>query len=146
MRIGFVSIQDPSKVTSWSGIPFHILKQMYAQRVDVQLLGPLNSSAKYLLAPSKLMANVTGDSITLDHFRIVLRQYARQIEKFVRDRSIDVIFSPSTIPITVLKCDKPIITWTDAVFHDMRDYYGDAFSNLSRRALERGMWQEKTAL
>lgn len=146
MRIGFVSIQDPSNVTTWSGIPFQILTQMRAQNVDVEVLSPLSTSAKLLLAPLKLISRARNQSVTLDHYPIVLRAYARQIERFVRERSIDVIFSPGTIPITLLRCGKPIVTWTDAVFHSMVDYYGTAFANMPAPAVRRGQWQEETAL
>jgi len=146
LRIGFVSMQDASDVTTWSGIPFKILTHMRAQNADVEVLSPLNTRAKYLLAPVKLLSRMRKKSVTLDHFGLVLRAYARQIEKFVKDRSIDVVFCPSTIPITLLDCGKPIVTWTDAVFHAMHDYYGKAFSNMTRTAVERGKRQEETAL
>ena len=146
MRIGFVSIPDASKVRSWSGIPFQILNQFRTQGVDVQLLSPLQAKSKYMVAPARLLAKARGQSVTLDHFPIVLRDYAEQIDRFVQDRGIEVVFSTSTIPITLLKCGRPIVTWTDAVFHGMRDYYGKTFANLSQRAVKRGMWQEETAL
>lgn len=146
MRIGFVSILDACDITSWSGIPFQILNQLRAQGADVDLLSPLHAQTKYLVAPARLLARLTGASVTLDHFPVVLREYARQIEKFVRDRSIDVIFSPSTIPVTLLNGCAPVVTWTDAVFHAMNDYYGAAFSNMTAGAVARGKWQEETAL
>ncbi len=146
MRIGFVSIPDVSDVTAWSGIPFQILKQMRAQDLDVEILSPLNTRAKYLLAPVKLLSKARKQSVTLDHFRLVLRAYARQIEMFVKNRSIDVVFSPSTIPVTLLECSKPIVTWTDAVFHSMHDYYTKAFAHMTNAAVARGRWQEETAL
>lgn len=146
MRIGFVSIQDASNVRSWSGIPFQILTQMRAQSADVEVLSPLSTRVKYLLAPVKLIAKARQQSVTLDHFRVVLRAYARQIEAFVRQRSIDVVFCPSTIPITLLQCGKPIVTWTDAVFHAMNDYYGQTFAHMTKAAVARGIWQEETAL
>lgn len=57
-----------------------------------------------------------------------------------------MVFSPSTIPITLLQCGKPIVTWTDAVFHSMHGYYGKIFTNMSYSAVARGKWQEETAL
>lgn len=146
MRIGFVSIQDASDITSWSGIPFQILAQMRAQNVDVKVLSPLSTRAKYLLAPVRLMSTARRKSVTLDHFPLTLRAYARQIEGFVRENAIDVVFSPSTIPITLLDCGKPIVTWTDAVFHKIYDYYGKKFANMTNAAAARGKWQEETAL
>jgi glycosyltransferase involved in cell wall biosynthesis len=143
LRIGFVSIQDVSDVTSWSGIPFEILAQMRAQNVDVRVLSPLTARAKYLLAPVRLMSRARKMSVTLDHFPMTLRAYARQIEGFVRENAIDVVFSTSTIPITLLDCGKAIVTWTDAVFHEMYDYY---FANMTNSAAARGKWQEETAL
>lgn len=146
LRIGFVSIQDATDVKSWSGIPFQVLKHMRNLGVDVEVFSPLHSKAKYLIAPAKLAARARGKSVTLDHFRIVLQDYARQIDVFVKRHAIDVIFCPSTIPITLLKCSKPIVTWTDAVFHSMHEYYGKTFSNLTDAGVARGKWQEETAL
>jgi glycosyltransferase involved in cell wall biosynthesis len=146
LRIGFVSIWDASDVTNWSGIPFQILAQMRAQNVDVEVLSPLSTRTKYLFAPVKFITRARQKSVTLDHFPVILRAYARQIEAFVRQRSIDVVFSPSTIPITLLQCGKPIVTWTDAVFHSMNDYYGKAFAHMTKAAVARGKWQEETAL
>lgn len=146
MRIGFVSILDATDVKSWSGIPFQILNHMRKQGVDVRVLSPLRSKTKYLIAPAKLAASTRGKSITLDHFRIVLLDYARQIKAFVQHHDIDVIFCPSTIPVTLLKCNRPIITWTDAVFHSMQQYYGKSFSHLTESGIARGKWQEETAL
>jgi hypothetical protein len=146
LRIGFVSIQDATDVTTWSGTPFQMLTEMRAQNVDVEVLSPLSTRAKLALAPVKLISRARNQSVTLDHFPLVLRAYARQIERFVKQRSIDVVFSPSTIPVTLLSCGKPIVTWTDAVFHAMVDYYGKAFSNMTAAAVSRGKWQEETAL
>jgi Glycosyl transferases group 1 len=146
LRIGFVSIQDASDVTTWSGIPFQILTEMRAQHVDVRVMSPLSTRAKYLLAPLKLISKARKESVTLDHFPLVLRAYARQIENFVRQRSVDVVFSPSTIPVTLLECGKPIVTWTDAVFHAMQGYYSKAFGDMTDASAARGRWQEETAL
>ena len=119
---------------------------MRAQNVDVEVLSPLSTKTKLVLAPRKLIARARKQSITLDHFPMVLRAYARHIEQFVKQRSIDVVFSTSTIPVTLLRCGKPIVTWTDAVFHSMVDYYGKGFANMTSAAVARGKWQEETAL
>ncbi len=133
-------------MTAWSGIPFQILRQLRLQDADVHVLSPLRTRTKYLLSSAKLLASAKGQSLTLDHFSIVLRAYAKQIEAFVKDSSIDVIFSPSTIPITLVGCGKPIVTWTDAVFHAMHEYYSDTFSKMTKAGVNRGKWQEEKAL
>ena len=146
LRIGFVSICDASDATAWSGIPFQVLNQMRKQGADVEVLSPLKVNRKYALAPAKLLAKVRGRSVTLDHFSLVLRSYARQIESWLRKHPIDVVFSTSTIPITLLQCRQPIVVWTDAVFHSMPDYYSGAFASMTRGAIARGKAQEETAL
>lgn len=133
-------------MTSWSGIPFQIMTQMRAQGADVELLSPMRTRMKYLLAPMRLAAKLNKTSVTLDHFKVVLQAYAKQIERFVRDKQIDVVFCPSTIPITLVDSGKPIVTWTDAVFHAMHDYYSGNFGEMSSGAIHRGKWQEETAL
>ncbi len=146
LRIGFVSIQNACDMTTWSGIPFQILKHLHELGVQLEVFSPLSSKVKHFLAPAKLMAEARGRSLSLDHFPLVLRSYARQIESFLRERPVDVIFSTSTIPITLLRCRQPIVVWTDAVFHSMIDYYDSAFANLTKGAVARGKLQEETAL
>jgi glycosyltransferase involved in cell wall biosynthesis len=146
LRIGFVSMENASDATSWSGIPFQILEHLRAQGIDVEVLSPLDSKIKYAAVPAKAFARLRGETLSLIHFPIVLRSYARQIESILRSHPVDVVVSTSTVPITFLQCRQPIVAWTDAVFHAMRSYYGDAFSNLTRGAIERGEAQEQTAL
>jgi glycosyltransferase involved in cell wall biosynthesis len=146
LRIGFVSIYDASDAKSWSGIPSQILSELHTQGVEVEVFSPLDQRIKYLLTPSKLMAKAQGKVLSLDHSPAVLRSYARQIDSLMRDHPVDVIFSTSTIPITLLQCREPIVVWTDAVFHSMVGYYSGSFANLSKNAVEQGKLQEETAL
>jgi glycosyltransferase involved in cell wall biosynthesis len=146
MRIGFVSIYDVTDARAWSGIPSQILKELRAQGIEVEIISPLSQTIKFLLTPSKLIAKAKGEKRSFDHLPFVLRSYARQIESHIRRHPVDVIFSTSTIPITLLECKAPIIVWTDAVFHLMFDYYGGPFTNMSKDAVDQGKWQEETAL
>ena len=146
MRIGFVSVDDASDATSWSGIPFQILNHLRAENVEIEVISPLSSAAKYLVAPAKSIARLSGKTLSLSHFWIVLRSYARQIESAIRNRPVDVIVSTSSIPVTLLRCRQPIVIWTDAVFHSMLDYYSGSFADLTRGAIKRGRRQEETAL
>lgn len=146
LRVGLVSIPDASDVTTWSGIPFQILNQLRAQGVHVEVYSPLHSKMKYALAPAKLMARIRGKSLSLDHFQVVLDSYAKQISALLLSRPVDVVVSTSTIPITRLECQQPIVVWADAVFHSMYEYYGNAFSNLTNGALIRARSQEEEGL
>jgi glycosyltransferase involved in cell wall biosynthesis len=80
-----------------------------------------------------------------DRQPLVLEHYARQIEQRLRTEDVDVVFSPSTIPIARLRSSEPIVFWTDAVFAGLVDYYPD-FSNLSRSSRAAGDRMERAAL
>jgi glycosyltransferase involved in cell wall biosynthesis len=141
-----VALEDASDATSWSGIPFQVLAHLRAQKINVEVFSPLDSKIKYVVAPAKIFARLRGRTLSLNHFSVVLRSYAKQIESALVARPVDVIVSMSTIPITFLQCRQPIVTWTDAVFHSMHGYYEGTFSGLTRGAIERGEAQEEAAL
>jgi glycosyltransferase involved in cell wall biosynthesis len=146
MRIGFVSIDDATDVRSWSGIPFHILKQLREQNVEVELYSPLVRDYRRRLILPGALARVRGRQASLDRHPIALRSFARQISKKLREHPVDVIFATSSIPITLLECPQPIIFWTDAVFHVMHEYYAGSFANLTNAGVRRSKWQEEEAL
>jgi glycosyltransferase involved in cell wall biosynthesis len=146
LRIGFVSVNDATDVSQWSGTPSHVLSTLRRLPVHVELYSPLSQRLKYLLAPLKIWSKIRKWSLSLDHFPLLLHSYARQISAAVRERPVDVIVSLSSIPITELKCARPIVFWTDAVFHGMHDYYDGAFASMTPSAIARGRRQEETAL
>lgn len=146
LSIGFVSILDATDVNQWSGIPAQVLAGFRRLGVRVELYSPLSQKNKYLLAPAKLLSRIKKESISLDHYSVVLQSYADQISSLLRERPVDIIFAPSSIPITLLKCSQPIVFWTDAVFHGMVDFYSGAFAGMPVAAVERGKHQEETAL
>jgi glycosyltransferase involved in cell wall biosynthesis len=89
---------------------------------------------------------LSGKRTTLSHFPIALRSYAKQIQRALARSPVDVIFSPSSIPITLLKCEQPVVMWGDAVFHGMLNYYPGSFSNMTNGAITRAKEQEEAAL
>ena len=146
LKVGFVCVRDASDITAWSGVPYHMLRHLRKQNVQVEIFSPLNKAFKSLLVPAKLCARLRRRNVTLDHFRLALRSYASQIERLVRGRPVDVILSTDSIPVSLLRCKQPVIIWTDSVFHQMHGYYSGAFQKLTRAAIRRGEWQEETAL
>jgi hypothetical protein len=98
------------------------------------------------LSPWKVASRLSGKRVTLDHFDIALRNYAKQVENELSHKSVDVVFSTSSIPLTALRCKQPIISWGDAVFHGMLGYYPGSFSNMTENAIRRAKKQEETAL
>jgi len=75
----------------------------------------------------------------------MLRWYAEQIRRRLKGSGAQVVFSMSSIPITLLNCAAPIIYWTDAAWATSVDYYA-CNSNLAPVTIRNGNWQEQCAL
>jgi len=75
----------------------------------------------------------------------VLRDYARQVRRKLLKSDADVIFSPISLPIAYLDCDRPMVFWRDATFAGLKDFYPD-WSNLSKRTIRAGHEQEQAVL
>lgn len=146
MKIGFVSVDDATDISSWSGTPYHILDALRRQDVSVEVYSPLSRDFRYALAPFKLAARLSNREVQLDRFPTALRSYARQLKRKMRSNPVDVLLATSSIPITMLDCAEPIVFFTDAIFHMMPGYYAGAFDRLGSRDLERGEKQEEAAL
>lgn len=146
MRLAFVSIQNPEDPESWSGIPYFVLKALRRQGIEVEVIAPLDQKVKYLLAAPKLMGRLSKREVQIDRHPIVLKSYARQIERQLAGRGFDAIFAMSSIPISGLRPGLPALIWTDAVFESMVGYYQGAFRKVSASEAAIAHRQEQAAL
>ena len=146
LRVGFVSVQDAIDIRGFSGITSQMLSHLRQQEINIEVYSPLSQKIKYLLAPLKGLARLRRKTCTLDHYPLVVRSYARQIRRLLRERPVDVIVTSSSIPVSALECAEPIIFWTDATFHKMYEYYGGAFANMTGSGVERAKRMEQSAL
>jgi glycosyltransferase involved in cell wall biosynthesis len=147
LRVGFVSVPDASSESTWAGTPLNTLRALKnTPGVEVELISPLKTNLKLLYTPWKLQEKITRKHFIWYLEEPSLRYFARQVEPVFRDKKLDVIFATSSIPITLLRPDIPVVFWTDAVFHVMEDYYPGVFSNISERTRRAALKQEETAL
>lgn len=144
LRVGFASVEDAANVRSWSGIPAHILEMLReTPHVEVELISPLGQRLKWIYGPRKWMAQRAGEHFDWKREAWSLRHFAAEIERQFQARSLDVVFSTSSIPCTRLKPEIPVVFWTDATFHTMKNYYRKNHSAHSEQA---SRLQEETAI
>lgn len=146
LKIGFVSQDDATDITSWSGIPYHILAALRKQDVSIEVFSPLKQDFRYALAPLKIAARLAKKEVVFNHFRLALHSYARQLKLRMKQNPVDVLLSIGTQPFTLLDGPVPIVFFADAVFHGMPGYYGGMWDRLTPGAIRRGIWQEERAL
>lgn len=142
-KLAFVTVEDARSRRSWSGTTYHMAQALSREGVALEYIGPLETSR--LLRARALFQRRFGHAYLVDRDPRVLRSYARQVESRLAGLDADAILSPGTIAIAYLDTDRPIVTWTDATFAVMVDYYS-SFSGLSRESIRAGHAMERQAL
>lgn len=146
MKIAYVTTFDAKDITNWSGLPFYLASNLKKNDVKLIYVGPLKKKISLLAILLKWYYRLCSNlKYTDDREPTVLRYYAKQVSKKLKDKDYDLILSPGTIPISYLDVKKPIIFWTDATFEGMRDYY-PGFTNLCRRSIKNGNNMEQRSL
>jgi glycosyltransferase involved in cell wall biosynthesis len=132
VRIALASIGDPHNVNLWSGIPHSVLQQLQQQAESVHVIA-LKRDFRYLYAPAKLWHRFRGTQIQFDRHPLALRSFHKQIHAQLKGQKVDALLVTSSIPVTGLQLDIPLLFWTDAVFDAMVDYYPAAFTGLTAK-------------
>jgi len=146
MKIAYVTTYDAIDIRNWSGIGYYMAKALENQSLSLAYIGSLRE--KYLLlfgVKRYLYDRLLNKKYLRDREPLILKNYARQVAKKLAGLSIDIVFSPSSIPIAYLECGQPIVFWTDATFAGMMDFY-PGWSSLCKETIKNGNAMEKSAL
>ena len=142
LRLAFVTTYDAKSVRSWSGIPYHMARALLREGVALEYIGPLEARIGRLSRGRARLCGRNG-AYLYDRDPGVLRHYARQVEAQLASLEVDAVFSPGSIPIASLNTRLPIVTWADATFGAMVDYY---FFGLCGESIRAGNRMERAAL
>jgi glycosyltransferase involved in cell wall biosynthesis len=146
LKLTFVSKYASEDVLGWSGIPYFMKSAFERQGLLIDHIGPL---------PDKITPSVVGRKLLYsyilrrrymrDREPSFLRSYATYVSDHLNEAETDVVFSPSSLPVALLKCRRPIVFWTDSAFAGMVDFYS-SFSHLCDRTVRNGHEMERAAL
>jgi glycosyltransferase involved in cell wall biosynthesis len=146
MRIAYITTYDAKSIGGGPGMGYHIAKSLEAQSIWIECVGPLTEKDSLLVKAKRcLYGRLLGKRYLPDREPIVLRNYARQVAEKLSSLDVDLVFSPGTIPIAYLRCEHPIVFWTDATFGGMIDFY-PGFSGLCSESIADGNTVESLAL
>ena len=125
MRIAYVTAYDANDRLNWSGLGYAIFHSLRAQGLDVTTIGPL-ANHFFQIGRTKhlLYRRLLGRSYDFERSAILGYDYARQVKKQLEKGVYDIVFSPSTIPISRLRCREPIAIWADATWACYFPHYG----------------------
>jgi glycosyltransferase involved in cell wall biosynthesis len=146
--VGYVTDYDatvPSAPNAWHA-GYFVAKSLERASLALEYIGPLREPFPLALKGRQLLLQgLLRQRYPRQRTRLVLDSYARQVQAALRQRDVDVVFSPGSVPIAHLDCEQPIVIWTDATFARLVDFY-ESLSNLSSRSLSEGHAAEKAAL
>ena len=145
IKVAYVSVDDPRDIHTWSGLPFHCAKALSAAGLELTYVGPLRERRKWFyLAKHAYYSRVRRLTYARDREAVIARGFADQVSEFLRHNSVDLVFATSTVPIAYLKGRQPIVTWVDATWPGMVDYYFPA-SRVCGESLKAGPAIEREA-
>ena len=145
MTIAYVYHLDAESRAIQSGRPFAILSELRNSEVNVLPIFPLRHTCVAARALGKLASLVAGKRYLMDRQPAMLKHFAKEARQRLTRHGYDVVFCPSTLPVTFLEIEKPVTICADATFHSMIDYYA-SFSRLPRGQRESAERLEYQAL
>jgi glycosyltransferase involved in cell wall biosynthesis len=146
MKIAYVSTYDSDDIHNWSGTGYYIKNTLKQQGFEVITIGSLNEKmVLFFKAKSFYYKKILKKNYLRDREPFLLKYYSKQVEQSLLNCDYDIVFSPGTIPIAYLNCNKPIIFWTDATFAGMVNFY-PSFSKLDIRTIKNGNNMEQLSL
>lgn len=146
MKIGYISINDPTNRRAWSGIKasmFNILSKIH----HVEWVGPINSELlrfRYYWK-SEVMKWILQKKLDWFHSVSFSKALSKKLHKKL-ENAYDMLFAPgASTEIAFLDTRIPIVYLSGTTFGAMLEYY-ESFQNLSTRSIKEGHIIEKNAL
>lgn len=143
LKIAYITSYDANDINNWSGTGYYISKTVEKYLGSLTYIGILEAKEFISHKIKKLKYKVFGEIYDPIRTELIGRFYAQEIEKQIKGKHFDLIFSPGTIPIAYLETNIPVIFWSDSNFHGMINYY---ITNYSPETIKDGNLMEKTAL
>ena len=145
MNIAYVTAYDALDIQNWSGLAHMVAKSLQTNGNQLDYIGNLSVYAsRSMRIKKRLYSLLNVGTYDLERHPVVAKQYAQQIQALLRPAT-DVIFSPGTIPISLLEAKVPKAFYTDATFAAMVGFYPE-FSGLSQASIAHGNYLERMAL
>jgi len=146
MKIAYITHWDTSDINAWSGVVTNLLKILQDSGFEVEVIDNLNYKYSFLFKIKKLFYKLfLSQNYLRDREPIILKSFARQIQRKLQKSNCEIILCPSSIPVAFLNTEKPIIIWTDATFAGLLDFY-ESFSNLCAETIKNGNYFEQKSL
>ena len=146
LKVAYVSVDDPLNVHSWSGLPYYIARSLQEAGFEIEYVWPLREKWSWFYKARHAWYKFIRHQKYARNFEPgIARNLAKQVARHLRQHPVDFVFSTSTVPIAYLDCPQPIVTWCDAIWPAMVDFYFPATGTCSR-SLRQGLALDRQAV
>jgi glycosyltransferase involved in cell wall biosynthesis len=152
MDIACTTVYDPKDPAAFGGRTYFQIQALQSQSAAMHFIGPLSKlkpPAAIALAKREFY-RITNKRYYPSRDRIMVKEYSRQIARRLTKLHIDIVFSPESEcsqPVAYLDCKQPIVTWTDAPWAAVVDFYPEYSSDLiCAESLRDAVENERAAL
>lgn len=146
MKISYVTLYNALDVHKWSGLGYFIAKALEKQNSVLDYIDD-----RYINRPSlnfdqikrlskKLLLGEDQNPRTVEF----VRHFSSRISPIIKPDS-DIVFSPGSIALSLLKTPQKKVFYTDATFAGILNFY-KKYEFLSNELIEEGHYLEKEAL
>lgn len=145
MRVAFISAHNPCDIRTWSGTPFSMFKALQRTGIDLVPIYPrVCITINRLLFTKAVIRLLTARRTFPDRTIHQCRLMAADVQEQLNNSNFDVILSTGSLPVAYLRDPRPQVTWTDATFPGMVDFYPE-YSRLTRKTLREGIEVDRIA-
>ena len=146
MKLAYVTVFGPYDIRAWSGLGVHVLTALQNSSCQIETIGPLRYQFDFIYKLKEVLyPRVFSKAYHMLWDPILLKSFARQVERALAATDYDMVFSIWTNPIAYLRTEKPIAFWGDATFAGLMDYYPH-YSNLCAETIRGGNRADQLAL
>lgn len=147
LRVTYATSYDPQDVRAWSGTVYHMAKAMENQGIAMEYMGKLAKNHLFVNKAINKISRMTnfGDLFPVERTTRMAQLFADAIREHLLHSRSEIVFSPSSLPIALLKTKRPKVFYTDATFAGIlaKD---PAFKSYPKKYIAEGHALEQAAL
>jgi len=145
MNIAYLSVDDPKDFKSWSGLKLKMLNTIKYLKHRVIIIGPLKNLMRIPFIINREIYKKVNIKYDSDRKFFLSKIYSAKINKLIKDKKIDIIFTSDTYLVSFLNTKIPIILWLDTTFKTYYEHYFDKIK-IHKKSFEEANQLEKLAL
>lgn len=146
MRLGFVGLDDPQDIRSYSGTPYHMAAALKRQGCEISFFLKLKEEkGRMIKLQNKVIRTVTGKHIIQERNAKAVRSFPEQINAAVSRHEVDVVLGTSSFYMVTRDCPVPTVFWGDTTVAGVLNRY-NYYKNVIRSSIKDCHRLEQAAL